>query len=100
MGSIGGRKTLRVIENLERILAIELLCAAQAFDFRKPLRSSSFLEDVHDLIRQRIDFAEEDRIFSRDVEKAVQIIRDRSLLELSRSFHPSFSEFDDLYESY
>ena len=100
MGSIGGRKALRVIKNLERILAIELLCAAQAFDFRKPLRSSHFLDEVHDLIREHIDYAEEDRIFSKDIEKAHQILRDRSLLELSRSFHPSFSEFDHQFESY
>jgi len=100
MGSIGGRKALRVISNLERILAIELLCAAQAFDFRKPLRSSHFLDEAHDLIREEIDYAEEDRIFSKDVEKAHRILRDRSLLELSRSFHNSFSEFDHQFESY
>ena len=100
MGSIGARKTLRVIKNLERILAIELLCAAQAFDFRKPLRSSRFLDRVHDLIRQRIAFAEEDRIFSNDVKRAHQILEERSLLELSSSFHSSFSDFDNLFEAY
>ncbi len=100
MGSIGARKTLRVVKNLERILAIELLCAAQAFDFRKPLRSSRFLDRVHDLIRQRIAFAEEDRIFSNDVKRAHQIVEERSLLELSSSFHSSFSDFDNLFEAY
>ncbi len=100
MGSIGGRKTLRVIKNLENILAIELLCAAQAFDFRKPLRSSQFLDEAHDLIRERIDFAEEDRIFSVDVKKAHHILTERSLLDLSRSFHPEFSEHDPLFEAY
>jgi len=100
MGSIGGRKTLRVIKNLENILAIELLCAAQAFDFRKPLRSSQYLDEVHDLIRERIDFAEEDRIFSLDVKKAQQILTERSLTKLSRSFHPEFSEYDTLFEAY
>jgi len=100
MGSIGGRKTLRVIKNLENILAIELLCAAQAFDFRKPLQSSQFLDRAHDLIRERIPFAEEDRVFSLDVKKAHQIITERSLLELSRSFHPEFSEHDTLFEAY
>lgn len=100
MGSIGGRKTLRVIKNLENILAIELLCAAQAFDFRKPLRSSRFLDRVHDLIRERIDFAEEDRVFSLDVKKARQILQERSLPQLSRSLHPTFSEHDTLFEAY
>ncbi len=100
MGSIGGRKTLRVIQNLERILAIEMLCAAQAFDFRKPLKSSHFLDEVHKRIRKSIEFAKEDRIFSKDVEKAHLILKDRSLIELSRSFHPSFGEFDEQFESY
>ncbi|MCK4979835.1 MAG: histidine ammonia-lyase, partial [Candidatus Delongbacteria bacterium] len=40
MGAISARKTLRIIGNLEKILAIELLCAAQALDFRRPLKSS------------------------------------------------------------
>ena len=100
MGSIGGRKALRVIDNLEKILAIELLCAAQAFDFRKPLKSSEVLDDVHDTIREKIDYATEDRIFSVDIEKAIQLIKERELLSTA-SFHAdSYSEYDDLFESY
>ena len=100
MGSIGGRKALRVIDNLEKILAIEMLCAAQAFDFRKPLKSSEVLDDVHDTIRTKIDFAEEDRIFSVDIETAIGIIRDRELLS-TMSYHcKTYSEYDELFESY
>ena len=100
MGSIGGRKAMRVIRNLEKILAIELLCAAQAFDFRRPLRSSELLEQVHRLVRERISFAKEDRIFSEDVKKALRMIRDRSLLQLTLESCSSFSEYDKLFESY
>jgi histidine ammonia-lyase len=100
MGSIGGRKALRVIDNLEKILAIELLCAAQALDFRKPLKSSEVLDDVHDTIREQIAFAEEDRIFSIDIEKAIQLIKDRALLETASFHSDSFSEYDNLFESY
>lgn len=100
MGSIGGRKALRVIDNLEKILAIELICAAQAFDFRKPLKSSEVLDDVHDTVREWIDFASEDRIFSVDINKAVQLIRERVLLSTT-SFHcESYSEYDNLFESF
>ncbi|MDO1499186.1 aromatic amino acid lyase [Winogradskyella maritima] len=49
MGSIGGRKALQVLGNVEKILAIELLTAAQAFEFRKPLKSGIFLDEVHNL---------------------------------------------------
>ena len=100
MGSISGRKALRVIDNLEKILAIELLCAAQAFDFRKPLKSTEVLDDIHDLIRERIDFAEEDRIFSKDIETAVQLIRERELLSTVSYHCESFSDYDKLFESY
>ena len=100
MGSISGRKALRVIKNLERILAIELLCAAQAFDFRKPLKSSRFLDSVHDYIRETIDFAEEDRIFSLDVEKAHAIISGKHLLKMTDLHYSEFSECDNLFEVY
>lgn len=100
MGSIGGRKAMRVIRNLEKILAIELLCAAQALDFRRPLGSSQFLERVHRLIRDQISFAQEDRIFSDDIQKAHQIIKDKTLLNLTSSFYSSFSEYDSAFESY
>ncbi|MEL6592264.1 MAG: histidine ammonia-lyase, partial [Bacteroidota bacterium] len=68
MGSIGGRKALRVVDNLEKILAIELLCAAQAFDFRAPLKSSPTIQAMHDHVRQHIAHAAEDRIFGDDIE--------------------------------
>jgi len=100
MGSIGSRKALRVIDNLEKILAIELLCAAQAFDFRKPLKSSEVLDDVHDTIREKIDFAAEDRIFSLDIEHAIQLIKDRELLATVAFHCAAYSEHDDLFESY
>jgi histidine ammonia-lyase len=58
MGSIGVRKSLRIVENLEKILAIELLTAAQGFEFRKPLKSSILLEKTHQLIRKKIAFAD------------------------------------------
>ncbi len=100
MGSIGGRKALRVIDNLEKILAIELLCAAQALDFRKPLKSSEVLDDVHDTIREKIAFAEEDRIFSIDIEKAIVLIKKRKLLATVSYHCDSYSEHDNLFESY
>jgi histidine ammonia-lyase len=83
MGSISARKTYQIIENLEYILAVELLCAAQAFDYRKPLKSTRILEACHDLIRNEIDHAEEDRIFARDIKIAHDIITSKRLLDLA-----------------
>lgn len=67
MGSISGRKLNQVIDNLEYIQAIELLYAAQAMDFRRPLKSTPVIEACHKLIREHVPFINEDRIFSIDI---------------------------------
>jgi histidine ammonia-lyase len=81
MGSISGRKLNQVLDNLEAILAIELLSACQAIEFRHPLKSSEILESAHDYVRQFVSFAEEDRIFADDVERIIRIISDFSFVE-------------------
>lgn len=75
MGSISGRKALRIINNVEKILAIELLTAAQAFEFRKPLKSGILLDEVHKYLRAKVPFADEDRVFADDIEVALDIIQ-------------------------
>ena len=81
MGSISGRKLNQVIDNLENILAVELVTAAQAFDYRKPLKSGVILETCHELVRDHIDHAEEDRVFGNDIQKASALIVSKSLVE-------------------
>lgn len=76
MGSISGRKFNQVIDNLEYILSIEMLVAAQALEFRRPLKSSSLIEHMHALIRSKIEFAKEDRVFALDIEQAATLFRD------------------------
>lgn len=105
MGSISGRKAYQIIDNLENILAIELLCAAQAFDFRDPLKSGKLLEACHDLIRSRIDHVEEDRVFANDIVVARKIISDKELTavtnELAEKEHQDFkSDYHELFEVY
>jgi histidine ammonia-lyase len=80
MGSISARKTLQIVNNLEKILAIEMMTAAQGFDFRKPLRSGILVEEAHNLIRQHISFADNDRIFSDDIAKAISLIQSKALI--------------------
>lgn len=101
MGSIGGRKALQVCNNVIKILAAELLCAAQAFDFARPLRSSKSLEAVHACVRDQISHARQDRIFGEDLEKAINLIESRELLQVLEEFKPErYSEFDELFEVY
>lgn len=81
MGSISGRKLNKVLDNLEYILAIELLSASQAIEFRHPLKSSAILEFAHDFVRRSVSFAEEDRIFAEDINQIRNIIHDFSFVE-------------------
>lgn len=86
MGSISGRKLNRVIDNLEYILAIELLCACQAIEFRRPLKSSEILEFAHAYVRKFAGFAEEDRIFANDINAITKIISDFSFVNNVNQF--------------
>lgn len=82
MGSISGRKTLRIIENLEKILAIELICAAQGFDFRRPLKSTKILNTCHDYVREKIPTVDHDRVFADDINIALDLIKNRKLVKI------------------
>lgn len=84
MGSISSRKLNQVLDNLEQILAIELVTATQAFDFRRPLKSSPILEACHQYVRTKIDHADKDRIFAKDIAKAHLIIKENKLNEIAR----------------
>lgn len=81
MGSISGRKLNKVLDNLEYILAIELLSACQAIEFRRPLKSSLMLEFAHSFVRQYVSFAEEDRIFAADINEVSRMIKDFSFTQ-------------------
>lgn len=83
MGSISGRKLHQVIDNLEYILAIELLYAAQAVDFRRPLTSGPVLEAVHQHVRNTVPFAAADRIFAYDIQQLHTIITNQSLVNVA-----------------
>ena len=102
MGSISARKVNRVLDNLEYILGIELLTACQAIEFRRPLKSSSILEFAHELVRRKVSFAREDRIFADDIQETTQLIRDFSFVHDCNTFasstHEALNEgFDDIF---
>ncbi|MBI3139264.1 MAG: histidine ammonia-lyase [Sphingobacteriales bacterium] len=86
MGSISGRKLNKVLDNLEFILAIELLSACQAIEFRRPLKSSALLEFAHDYVREFVGFASEDRIFANDINRVAGIIKDFSFVQKVNEF--------------
>ena len=79
MGSISGRKCLEVIDNLEKIIAIELLHSAQALEFRRPNTFSSAIEKTLIIIRKNVKKLENDRVLSTDIEMVTKLIENQSL---------------------
>jgi histidine ammonia-lyase len=71
MGANAATKCLRIMENLERILAIELMNASQAIEFRRPLQSSDFIEMFIKSYREEVPIVEEDRILHYDIQKSI-----------------------------
>jgi histidine ammonia-lyase len=74
MGANAATKCLKIMENLERILAIELMNASQAIEFRRPLQSSEFIETFVKAYREEVPFVKEDRILHYDIEKSVAFL--------------------------
>jgi histidine ammonia-lyase len=74
MGSIAARKLWQVVSNVESVLGIELLCAAQGVNLLRPLRTSPSLEKVHHLVRSVVPFAEQDRVLYKDMEAARSLV--------------------------
>jgi len=75
MGANAATKLVRVVENTERVLAIELFNAAQALEFRRPLRSSWKIEKILAGFRKVVPFIEDDTYMHPHIEKAVEFIQ-------------------------
>lgn len=81
MGANAATKTLMVLDNLRRILAIELYNAAQALDFRRPLKTSPVLERFLESYRKRVAFINNDTIMYKDISESVSFLKE-VLIEL------------------
>ena len=82
MGVTAARKTKEVANNLAHILAIELLSAGQALEFRRPLKTSAALEAVHARLRQDVPVYEDDRPHYPDIAAANEIVGSGELLQV------------------
>jgi histidine ammonia-lyase len=81
MGANAATKAYRVVQNLYSILAIELLTAAQALAFRRPLRTSPVLEQFVDTFRAVVPFIENDRVMHDDMIRAERFLKELELPE-------------------
>ncbi|TDW97292.1 histidine ammonia-lyase [Dinghuibacter silviterrae] len=75
MGAGAATKCYRILHNVERVLAIELMSAAQALEFRRPLHSSPRLERLHSAFREVVSFNDADRVLHDDMMEAVRFLQ-------------------------
>ena len=80
MGANAATKLYRVVENTERILAIELLNATQGIAFRNT-KSSDFIENILDIYRDEVDFLDNDRLLHDDIQKSITFLQNLSVDE-------------------
>src|SRR5690606_39682122 len=81
MGANAATKCLRLMDNVERILAIELLNASQALLFREPVKTSPFLEEFLKSFREKVPFISQDRILHDDIANAIAFLKDYGIGE-------------------
>ncbi len=79
MGANAATKLLRVVDNVERVLAVELLNASQALEFRRPAKTSPLLETVIANYRKAVKFVEEDVVMYMEMDKSLEFIRNTDL---------------------
>ena len=80
MGSIAAQKCYKILHNLENVLAIELMTAAQAIEFLKPLKCGEGTSVAYEEIRKVIKPLVKDRILYDDIKKVLGIVKDDSLV--------------------
>lgn len=78
MGSISGRKLNQILGNLEKILAIELMFAAQAIDLRRPNQCADVIEANHSTIRTKVAKLEQDRLLKPDIDAITLLVQERA----------------------
>ena len=90
MGMAAARKLRRSVELLETVLAVELLCAAQAVEFHRPMRAGAGVERVVAAVRTRVEPLDEDRAVGADIDAVADLVRRGAFSEIA----------DGLYDGY
>jgi histidine ammonia-lyase len=80
MGSISGRQFNQILGNLEKILAIELMYAAQALEFRRPQTFSEIVEENFKIIRSKVKKLEDDRVLKPDIDQMIDLVVHQSFV--------------------
>ena len=76
MGGNAATKALKIAENVERVLAIELFNASQAMEFRRPAKTSPYLESFLEEYRKEVTFVKEDRIMYKEIDASINFLQE------------------------
>ena len=82
MGLAAARKCRAAVGCLERVLAVELMCASQGLEYRRPLRAGVGVEAGHAMLRERIAPLHEDRVLGPDLDAIAELVRSGALAAL------------------
>ncbi len=83
MGAWGARKLAAVVENAEQVVAMEVLCAAQGLDFRRPLKPGRGVEAAFQAVRERVPFRTADGAFAADLAACRDLVASGSMVALA-----------------
>ncbi|CAK4623897.1 hypothetical protein LEN26_008781 [Aphanomyces euteiches] len=86
MGGWAARKALTVVSHVETVIAIELMCACQALEFQRPLKTTDSLEAVYALVRTRVAPLDKDRFIAPDIDAIVDLIRSGAIVQAVAPF--------------
>lgn len=91
MAAHGARRLIKMTENLNYILAVELLCAAQGIEFRTPLVTSAPLQGVLNRLRQDVETIGDDRYLAPDIEAAFGLVGSSAIVTAAETPLPELS---------
>lgn len=80
MGMTSALKTKQILKNAQAVLGIELMAAAQAMDFRRPLRGGEGSEAAYEVIRRHVAYLDEDRPLHPDINKMAEVVESGEIL--------------------
>jgi histidine ammonia-lyase len=86
MGMEAARKATRAVTCLQYVLAVELMCAAQALEFLKPLTPSTGVVAAHELVRRHVDPLEGDRVLGGDIERLRELVESGAFRDVVSKF--------------
>ena len=82
MGVTSAHKVRQIVEQAQQVIAIEMLCAAQMLDFRKPLKPGAGVQRAFELVRSFVPKLENDRVLAPDIAKITELVKEGAFDEV------------------